>query len=38
MLDRIVNFFTRLFQLIGRGIGFVIGVFTMALHMGRALA
>ena len=26
MLDPIVNFFTRLFQWIGRGIGFVIGV------------
>lgn len=26
MLDPIVNFFTRIFQLIGRGIGFVIGI------------
>ena len=26
MLDPIVNFFTRIFQWIGRGIGFVIGV------------
>ena len=26
MLDPIVNFFTRLFQWIGRGIGFVIGI------------
>ena len=26
MLDPIVNFFTRVFQWIGRGIGFVIGI------------
>lgn len=26
MLDPIVNFFTRIFQLIGRGIGFVVGI------------
>lgn len=26
MLDPIVNFFTRMFQLIGRGIGFVVGI------------
>ena len=26
MLDPIVNFFTRIFQWIGRGIGFVIGI------------
>ncbi len=26
MLDPIVNFFTRVFQLIGRGIGFVVGI------------
>ena len=26
MLDPIVNFFTRVFQWIGRGIGFVVGI------------
>ncbi|TIL83992.1 MAG: DUF2333 domain-containing protein, partial [Mesorhizobium sp.] len=26
MLDPIVNFFTRMFQWIGRGIGFAVGV------------
>ena len=26
MLDPIVNFFTRIFQWIGRGIGFVVGI------------
>lgn len=26
MLDPIVNFFTRVFQWIGRGIGFAIGI------------
>lgn len=31
MLDPIVNFFTRIFQLIGRGIGFVIGIILWPL-------
>jgi hypothetical protein len=37
MLDPIVNFFTRIFQSIGRGIGLAVGVVLLAIHEGGAL-